>query len=347
MLESHSKNPSDKTSPAAALLPRVTRGDAGLICGFVLSPSAGVAEVELEDIADIPLTADSVLWLHFNLTNTRARQAISRLEIIPAEVREVLTERDDRRRVEALDEGLLTILSDLTFEPDSDPEEVSPLWCFIGDKLFVTGRVHPLKTVDELRSTVRGGLKVGKAIELLIWFLARRTASLRDLTEDMAEQVSEIEDEILGGAIRQQREQLGRIRRFCAQIRRHFGPDRVAFRRWLQLRPALLDEELAESMRSEIEELSFLIDEVNELYERAKLLQEELASRVAENTGRSLYVLAILSAVFLPMTLITGIFGMNVAGLPGLHHYGAFWWVMFLIVIAGGVTLGAIFWRRP
>jgi zinc transporter len=46
------------------------------------------------------------------------------------------------------------------------------------------------------------------------------------------------------------------------------------------------------------------------------------------------------------MTLVTGIFGMNVAGLPGLHGAGSFWWVMVLILAAGVVTLAALFWRR-
>jgi zinc transporter len=89
-----------------------------------------------------------------------------------------------------------------------------------------------------------------------------------------------------------------------------------------------------------------VIEEIAELYERAKLLQEELAARLAENTGHNLYVLSILTAVFLPMTLVTGIFGMNVADLPGLHAGGSFWWVMILILAAGGVTLAALFWRR-
>jgi zinc transporter len=88
------------------------------------------------------------------------------------------------------------------------------------------------------------------------------------------------------------------------------------------------------------------LEEIAELYERAKLLQEELASRLAESTGRNLYVLSILTAVLLPMTLVTGIFGMNVGGLPGLHGPGAFWWVMLLIFASGAVTLAAFFWRR-
>ncbi len=41
---------------------------------------------------------------------------------------------------------------------------------------------------------------------------------------------------------------------------------------------------------------------------------------------RNLYFLSILTAIFLPMTLVTGIFGMNVAGLPGLSGGASFWW---------------------
>ncbi len=50
--------------------------------------------------------------------------------------------------------------------------------------------------------------------------------------------------------------------------------------------------------------------------ERARLLQEEVSERIAEATNRQLYVLSVLSALFLPPTFVTGLFGMNVKGLP-------------------------------
>ena len=285
------------------------------------------------------------MWLHFNLTNARCRAALARAPFLPDELHEVFETQDTRRRIESIEDGVLAVISDLIFEIEADPSEVAPVWCYAGPRLFVTARLHPLKTTDQLRTAVRGGLRVEHPIELLVWILGQRTESLSELTADMAEQVGEIEDEVLRGAVKAQREQLGRIRRFCARARRHFGPDRTMFTKLLQRQPALLTEMHAESIRAEIDELSFLIDETSELYERAKLLQEELASRVAEDTGRHLYVLAILSAVFLPMTLITGIFGMNVAGLPGLHSSAAFWLVMILIVGSGLATLASIFSR--
>lgn len=328
---------------ASGLIVGSTGSEVGLLCGFHFGSIADAAqELQPGEIDPAFASGEGVLWLHFNLSNARARTLLSQCEFVPLEVRDAFTSHDLRRRVEVLDDGLLCVISDLTFEEDSDPEEQAPLWCFSSARLLVTGRTQPLQTPDRLRAAVRAGLRAATGYDLLLWILNQRTTTLRDLTATMSEQVSEIEDEILAGSIRAQREQLGRIRRFCAQLRRHFGPDRMAFRRALQQPLLKIGSETTEGFRFEVEELTFLIDEVLELYERSKLLQEELASRVAENTGRSLYVLAILSAVFLPMTLITGIFGMNVAGLPGTVAPSAFWRVMALIVAAGVVTLALI-----
>jgi zinc transporter len=319
--------------------------DVGLLYGLCIAQGK-VEEVELSDLDDALARSQGVCWLHFNLSNARAREFLAHAMFVPDEVREVFRDHDVRRRVELIGPGILAVISDLTFEPDSDPAEVAPLWCYVSDQLFITARMHPLKTTDQLRAAVRSGFKVDHGIELLAWIIGRRTLTLSQLATEMSEQVSEIEDEILSGRVKEQREQLGRIRRFCARMRRHFAPDRAAFLKLLQ-RTNALSESQAQLIRSEIDELSFLIDEGSELYERSKLLQEELASRVAEDTGRSLYVLAILSAVFLPMTLISGIFGMNVAGMPGMHSKASFWIVTLLIVGAGVATLATIFSRRP
>ena len=162
----------------------------------------------------------------------------------------------------------------------------------------------------------------------------------------MIAQLDDVEDAILAGDIAHQREQLGRIRRWCARLRRRFAPERADLARLLAASGAVSRDMDREALQASSEALGFAVEEVLEVYERAKLLQEELASRLAENTGRNLYVLSILTAVLLPMTLVTGIFGMNVAGLPGLTDGSAFWWTMVLILASGGVTLALLFWRR-
>lgn len=62
--------------------------------------------------------------------------------------------------------------------------------------------------------------------------------------------------------------------------------------------------------------------------------------------GRNLYMLTFYTVVFLPMTLISGVVGMNVAGLPGTEGAGSFWWVIALIAGGGALTLGPLALRQ-
>ncbi len=315
----------------------------GLICGYQLQPRGPAREVSADGIVQALAHPGQVSWLHFNLSDARARRWLLDAVFLPASLREVLQEQDDDRRVERTDGGLLLVVSDFTYEDESDPSEVATLWCYAGPHLLITARLHALKSADELRQRMRDGVSAASGIELAAQLLDLRTARIKQLASDMTRQLDDIEDEILAGDIKQQREQLGRARRLCARLRRQFAPERADLGRVLQRSAHPLSEDDRGALESSVEGLAFAIEEIAELYERAKLLQEELASRLAENTGRNLYVLSILTAVLLPMTLVTGVFGMNVAHLPGAS---SFWLVMLLVLASGGVTLAVLFWRR-
>jgi zinc transporter len=320
--------------------------DRGLICGYELASGQAPREISADGIVQALADKHGVTWLHFNLSDARARRWLVEASFVPEALREVLQEHDGNRRVELVDRGLLLVISDFTYEESAEPVEMVPLWCFADQHTLLTARLHPVKSADDLRLHMRRGASAASGIELLGQLLDIRTARVKRLVYEMTAHLDDIEDEILAGNIKQQRAQLGRTRRLCARLRRELAPERSDMSKFLH-RPA---EELPaadqEILGTSNDALGFALEEIAELYERAKLLQEELASRVAENTNRNLYVLSILTAVLLPMTLVTGVFGMNVAGMPGLHGGHSLWWVMFLIVTSGAVTLALLFWRK-
>jgi len=324
--------------------------DRGLICGYQLAAGTRPLELAADTMVASLQRADVLTWLHFNLSDARARRWLLQAAFLPPVLREVLERHDENRALELGGQEVLLVISDFTYEDDSDPSEVATLWCLAAPHRLITARLHPLKSPDELRARLRDGgtahSVAQSGIELLRQLLELRTARLKRLADEMTELLDRVEDEILAGNIKQQREQLGRTRRLCARLRRQFAPERTDMNKFL-LRPM---EQLALVDREHLQEyndtLGFVLEEIAECYERAKLLQEELSSRVAENTGRNLYVLSILTAVLLPMTLVTGVFGMNVAGLPGVHDPAAFFKVMWLIVASGVVTLAVFFWQR-
>jgi zinc transporter len=96
------------------------------------------------------------------------------------------------------------------------------------------------------------------------------------------------------------------------------------------------------------EEFRELVDDLTETQERAKLLQEELAARLAEQTSNNLYILSLFTALLLPPSLIAGIFGMNVVGVPGVQNGNsmAFWWVMLGMAAVSLLVLLILYLRR-
>lgn len=335
-------------SPIPAFIIEAAGAERGLICGFRFEPGRPPRELGADAAVESLGRTDAVTWLHFNLSEQRARRWLLESSLLPGQMRELLAEHDENRRIESVDGGMLVVMSDFAFEPDADPAEVAPLWCFANVNTLITARTHPLRSIDDLRQSMRtsraGGIASG--FELIAQLFAVRTAHLRQRAHGMIVRLDDIEDEILAGDIREQREHLGRTRRVCARWRRQFAPERADLNQYLHRDGETLPASDREALKPEADSLGFALEEIAELYERAKLLQEELASRLAESTGRNLYVLSVLTAVLLPMTLVTGIFGMNVPGMPGTQGPGAFWHVMFLVVASGVATLVWLIWRK-
>ena len=73
---------------------------------------------------------------------------------------------------------------------------------------------------------------------------------------------------------------------------------------------------------------------VVEMRERSRLLQEELHLKIEEQGNNNIRVLSVLTAVLMPPTLVTGIFGMNTKGLPFTDLDTAFLWASLLMVLS-------------
>jgi len=81
------------------------------------------------------------------------------------------------------------------------------------------------------------------------------------------------------------------------------------------------------------------------LVERIRLLQEELVALINEQTNQTLFVLTVVTVLALPLTIIPGIFGVNVRGIPFSEHDAGFWLVLLLVLAVVGLG-AALAWTR-
>ena len=175
--------------PMPLFLNESVGADRGLICGYQLQEQGPAREVTADGIVQALAQPDKVTWLHFNLSDARARRWLLDAAFLPAALREVLQEHDENRHVESTDGGLLLVISDFTYEDESDPSEVAALWCYAGPHLLITARLQALKSSDELRQRMRTGTNAASGIELAAQLLDIRTARIKQLVGNMTRQL--------------------------------------------------------------------------------------------------------------------------------------------------------------
>ncbi|WP_044560640.1 transporter [Azospirillum sp. B4] len=317
----------------------------GLICGFLIRGGA-VTPVPWPGIADAMAQPDGLVWLHFNLVDVRARQWIEAMPTLPRGARQALLGQDSHFRLEPAGEGLTGVLADLHHRFDDPAGGLGQLRIYMEARLVITARRQPLMAVDQLRRSISQGLAPTGAVDLVAHLMFHLTDTVAAEVSELADDVDDVEDSLLADRLEDEGEKLGRIRRTSARLRRHLGPQRTALNVALSRMPGWCGTEDRSRLRQAIDRLEGVSQDLDLVQERARLLQDELSNRFSEATNRNLYVLSIVTTILLPVNLITGIFGMNVGGLPWSGHDAGFLWVCGVMLVTILVSLVVLHWRR-
>lgn len=149
--------------------------------------------------------------------------------------------------------------------------------------------------------------------------------------------VDSIEDDLLAQRTRTSRARLGATRRTLVRLQRLLAPEPAASFRLLNRPPVWMDDADVQDLRLSAEEFAEGLADAQSLAERVKLLQEELAAHVNEQSGRILFMLTLVTVLALPINLVAGLMGMNVGGIPFAQNEQGFWVVVALVHTATGI----------
>ncbi len=111
-----------------------------------------------------------------------------------------------------------------------------------------------------------------------------------------------------------------------------------------QLAQALRDQLVARA-RDIIEHIERVVHHARRLEQSAETVVQIHFSAQSNRTNDIMRTLTALTAIFLPLNLITGFFGMNFEFMPVIHHVDGFWWTVGLMALIV-VVVSAVFWRK-
>lgn len=317
----------------------------GMVWGYLLGPDQRVTKALNSTEAAAWLSGSArkegeFAWLHFNLAHAASEKWLRAHAGLSDEFYETLHQGSRSTRIELADNALIAVVNDVLHEFTFDASDISTLWVGVAPHLVISARRTPLQSIERLHQAVRRGEIVRSSVELLVHLLRDQADVLVNIVRTAIERVDAIEDTLLAGRVRAKRADLGSMRRFLVRLQRLLAPEPAALFRLLQRPPAWMSELDTQELRQSSEEFSVVLSDVSSLQERIKLLQEEIAARVNEETGRSLFVLTIVTVLALPINIIAGLLGMNVGGIPLAQHPDGFW-IIVGIVLTFTVVAGA------
>lgn len=324
-------------------------GDGPLIFGRVLDGAGGGRAIGWEEAQGWRQGAPGeVLWLHLHRPHPGVYEWLQANLGIPEPTAELLTGEATRPRAFREGETLVATLRGINFNPGAEPEDMVSMQLWSDGARLVTLRRVPLQTPRDTRDELdagKGPTDAGAMVTSLTEHMVHRmNAAIVDMNEEI-DKLEELDMEDEDNA--EMLAEIAAIRRNCLALQRHMGPQHVALEAISRDAPAWFEAHDRREIAETIALLRRFLDDIDVSKESAVVLMDELRARSLAASEETNYLLTKVAAIFLPLTFLTGLLGINVGGMPGAEPGGdpqAFWIVVGLCATIMTVQI-ALFWR--
>lgn len=225
--------------------------------------------------------------------------------------------------------------------PEDIGRQIMTLW-LESDRVVIASEINIVDLLGIGSTELSRHAPVSPA-DLIARLALKVTDRLEPLIEVLGDRLDEIEETLITHRTERAQDRLESLRRNLINIRRLVWPQRDALSALEMAELPFLSERDRLRLREASMRTARIGDELQSLSERAVLVHEEIIDERSEQMNHTMLLLAAVTVVFSPLTLITGLLGMNVAGIPFADSTGAFW-----LVCAGLVAIvaGIVWWMR-
>jgi zinc transporter len=268
-------------------------------------------------------SGDGAIWVDVDLNDEKSRTWVRKQAMLERTAADSLLAGETRPRVVATASGLLIVLRGVNLNPGADPEDMVAVRVWLDNTRVITSRRRRTLSVQDIADDLEAGTGPTSTGGFLVFLIAKLTDRIGTVVAGIEDETDGIELEIPAGNVAELRGQLSDLRRQIASLRRFLAPQRDSLDRLYRQPGAFLSEVESQELREETDRLTRHLEDLDLARERALVTQEELLNRIAEEQNQRMYLLSVVAAIFLPLSFLTGLLGMNVAGLPGTEaSYG-------------------------
>lgn len=276
-------------------------------------------------------------WVHLDANNKATKKWLEKeAAYLDHLIIDALLAEEARPRVISFNEGLLIILRGVNLSLDGEPEDMPSIRIWIDSNRIITLQRRNMKAVFDIESAIMAGKKIRNSGEFLYNILYEILFTTSPFLYALTEEVDVLEEKVTTTHDIKFREAVLAIRSKSSVFKRYLLPQKEVISKLKSSECVWIDDWAKRHFQENYDNITHLIEEADEARERSQILHDELANALSEKLNRSMYKLSLITVIFMPLTFLTGLFGINLGGIPGAEHAHAFYiFAASMCVVAG------------
>jgi magnesium transporter len=292
------------------------------------------------------------LWVDVDIHDQAADLLLSELfDFHPVSIEEARSP-ETRVKVEEFDGYLFVIVRTVGFQEQTEDDpydlETVNLACFLGPNFLVTagcGSTSALSRMLELAAVKPHMLASGPA-RMLHLVLNEAVDEFFPILDRIEEFLDELEERVFGSYDQATLRDIFSVKRLVLTLRRHLAPERDVFTILANRPSAFLSPDAQRYFRDSYDKVLRINDAIETYRELLSNTLESYLMQVSNRLGGITKTLSIVATVSVPFVVVSGMWGMNVTGLPFADEAHGFWTLLAVQLALGALLLFGLRWRK-
>lgn len=292
-------------------------------------PATTVTWIDVDGLADLPML--NALGERFNLH--------------PLLLEDVLN-TDHRPKVEEYQDALFVVAKMLSLDPETGDIRTEQISFVLGKGLVISFQERPGDVLEPIRDRIRhltGRVRKKGADYLLYALLDVIVDNYFLIVEDLGKRIEALERKVTVHPGNEDLLTMQELRSLLITVTRYVTPTRELAGRLNTIQSELIDKSTRRYINDLQDHTVYIAETIGMFRDMLSNLENTYHAAQNARMGQVMKLLTVISTIFIPLTFIVGIYGMNFDHMPELHWQHGYFMVMAFM---SAVTLGMLVWFR-
>jgi zinc transporter len=259
-------------------------------------------------------------WLHFCARHDGIVSILHDQCDIPLFIAQAMVAQETRSRAIVRPEGIMVLIKAMHQHDGANPEMMVSLRLWIEPERIVSAREHDIDALLTIRNEIKEGCGPASTADLMIDMIGHAYDEFDPLIDAMEAEIDNLEELVDREETEAVCSRLSSLERRAAIFHRHLAPQSAIFKLIAANQSAIFNDDDRDHLNELDSRLRGILETLRDMRERALIIDQRIQRIEEFRQTKANLVFAVAATLFLPATFLTGLFGVNVGGIPWLNE---------------------------